>query len=227
MKYKKVYIDSLNLSGRDMGSIFWYDENYLIEDIKTLSTFKPRRWLETFGKSLTKNIFRAKIVHTHLGLTLPLKTFGVTKKYQTLELAGLYGYNERSTLLRQTFTDLASRLQGSKIKRIDIALDYGGAIPSKIMKSITKTRRAFKYGNTTYYKTAKEKKTNAMMDIKIYNKTHKDNLGFSLMRLEFVFKGSYLNNMKLREIDKAFKKMEKTIKRIAGVSVKIQAINSL
>jgi hypothetical protein len=211
-----------------MEGLFIADENYMIEIVKSKSSFYPKVWSRTFGKSLTPNILEAKIVHSYLGLTLPLKTFGVTKNYQTLELAGLYGYNELSKLLRQTFTELAPRLQESKIKRIDIALDYGGAIPSKLIKSILKIRpRTLIYKNTSYYKTAKEKKTNANIDIKVYNKAHKDNLSFPLMRLEFVFKGSYFKGLTLKEIDKAFKKIEKTIKRIVGVSVKIQLISSL
>ncbi len=211
-----------------MEVLFIADENYRIENIKNKSSFYPHVWSKTFGKPLKKNILEAKIIHTYLGLTLPLKTFGVTKLYQTLELAGLYGYNERSTLLRQTYTELAPYLQESKIKRIDIALDYRSAIPSKLIKSILQARpRMLIYKNTTYYKIAKEKKTNANIDIKIYNKAHKDNLPSPLMRLEFVFKGSCFKDLKLKEIDKVFIKIEKTIKRIAGVSVKIQEISSL
>ena len=227
MGFKKVYIDSLNLSDMHMESLFIADENYEIEIVKSKFCFYPEVWSTAFKKSLTRNILEAKIIHSYLGLKLPLKIFGVTKKSQTLELAGLYGYNERSQLLRQTFIELAPRLQESKIKRIDIALDYGGAIPNKVIKAIKKTRKLKEFKNTTYYKTAKEKKTNPMMDIKIYNKDKKDKLGFPLMRLEFVFKGSYFKGITLKEIDKLFPKIEKTIKRITGVSVKIQAISSL
>ena len=96
MRYKRVNIDSLNLSSETMESIFFYHQDYSIETVKSKSVFNPKVWLETFGKKLTENITEAKIIHTYLGLTLPLKTFAVTQKSQTLEFAGLHGYNERS-----------------------------------------------------------------------------------------------------------------------------------
>jgi len=223
MRCKRAICDSLNLSDTQMESIFIYHEDYSIETVKSKSVFKPKVWSETFGKSLKQNIIEAKIIHSYLGLALPLKTFAPTPKSQTLEFAGLHGYNERSRLLVQTLRELKSQLLQSRVTRIDIAIDYK-VIPVSVFKALSKTREPFKYGNTTYWKTAKEKKTNRVMDIKIYNKAHRSKLDYPLIRLEFVFKSEYLKKLLLKDLKKALKKMEKTIKRATGLCVKIDDI---
>ena len=126
---------------------------------------------------------------------------------------------------------MESQLQQTRISRIDIAIDYEGEIPRRIVKALSKHRVPFiskKYPNTTYYKTAKElankDKSNPYMDIKIYDKSKKEKLDYPLMRLEFVFKSKYLNGLFLKDIDKAIKKMEKSIKKATGLCVKIESI---
>jgi len=205
-------------------SMFLYNKNYSIESVKGKGIFKPKIWSTTFGKSLKRNIIEAKIIHTHLGLALPLKTFSITPKYQTLEFAGIQGYNERSELLNATLLDLRSQLDDTRVTRIDIAIDYEDKIPSCIIKALSRTRVPLRYRNTTYYKTAKEKKTNRVMDIKIYDKAHKENLDYPLMRLEFVFKSEYFGKLLLSDLPIAIKRMEKTIKRATGLNVKIASI---
>lgn len=224
MRVKRAKIDSLNLSGVQTEAVFIHNEDYSIETIKSKRVFAPKVWSATFGKALTKNVIEAKIIHTYLGLTLPLKTYAATPKSQTVEFAGLHGYNERSKLLLQTLRELESPLHQLRVTRIDIAIDYKGEIPKKIIKALCKTREPFRYGNTTYYKTAKEKKTNPFMDIKIYNKTQKAKLDYPLIRLEFVFKTKYLNVVQLKDIKQAFEKIEKSIKKATGLSVKIDSI---
>lgn len=225
MRYKRAVIDSLNLSDRHLEAMFIYNnEDYSIETVKSKGKFEPKRWSETFGKSLKQNIIEAKIIHSYVGLTLPLKTFAVSPLSQTLELAGLRGYSERSLLLVQTLRELKSQLDHARVTRIDIAIDYEGEIPKSIVRALSRTREPFRYGNTTYYKTAKEKKTNRVMDIKIYDKAHKAKLDYPLMRLEFVFKSEYLKKLLLVDMGTAIKKMEKTIKRATGLSVKIEGI---
>jgi len=224
MRYKRAVIDSLNLSDKHLEAMFIYNEDFIIEAIKSKGKFEPKKWSETFGKSLKQNIIEAKFIHTYLGLTLPLKTFVVSPLSQTLEFAGLHGYNERSRLLVQTLRELKSQLDHTRVTRIDIAIDYEGNIPKHIIKVLSKHREPFKYGNTTYYKTAKEKKTNQKMDIKIYNKAHKAKLDYPLMRLEFVFKSKYLSKVLLKDLDLAIKKMEKSIKKATGLSVKIESV---
>ncbi len=227
MRYKRVNVDSLNLAGSTMESIFFYDENYTIETVKDRSKFNPKIWSESFGKALTRGIIEAKIIHTYLGLKLPLKTFSRSPRKSTLEFAGLHGYNERSQLLSTTFRELESQLQNSRITRMDIAIDYKGKIPKSIVKRLDSFRIPFEYGNTTYSKTPKEKKTNSYMDIKIYDKSHKSKLSYPLMRLEFAFKRSYFNGLLLKDIEIACKKMEKTIKNTIGINVKIEPLKSL
>jgi len=224
MRCKRAVIDSLNLSDKHLEAMFIYNKNYSIETVKSKGRFEPKKWNETFGKSLKQNIIEAKIIHSYLGLTLPLKTFAVTPLNQTVEFAGLHGYNERSQLLEQTLRELKSQLVHTRVMRIDIAIDYEGNIPKHIIRALSKHREPFRYGNTIYYKTEKEKKTNQKMDIKIYNKAHKANLDYPLMRLEFVFKTKYLNRVLLKDLDLAIIKMEKSIKKATGLSVKIESI---
>lgn len=227
MRVKRCKIDSLNFSDVQTEAVFIHNEDYNIETVKSKRIFTPKVWSETFGKSLKQNIIEAKIIHTHLGLTLPLKTYAAKPKSQTVEFAGLHGYNERSKLLVQTFRELESQLQQLRVTRMDVAIDYKGEIPKSIIRALCRTREPFKYGNTTYYKTAKEKKTNPFMDIKIYNKAHKEKLDYPLMRLEFVFKSKYLKGVLLKDIEQVFRKMEKSIKKATGLSVKIETILSL
>lgn len=224
MRYKRARIDSLNLRSQHLEAIFIYDDDYSIETVKSNDVFSPKVWSKTFGRSLKQNIIEAKIVHSYLGMKLPLKTFAASPQEQTVEFSGLHGYNERSRLLLQTFKEIESRLLLARVTRIDIAIDYEGKIPHRIIKAISEHRKPLPYGNTTYWKTAKEKKTNQIMDIKIYNKSIKEKLDFPLTRLEFVFKGSYFNKLLLKDIDEAFKKMEKSIKRATGLTVKIEQI---
>ena len=220
-------MDSLNLSSETMETVLIYHQDYSIEPVKTKSVFKPKVWRATFGKKLSKNIIEAKIIHTYLGLTLPLKTFAVTPKSQTLEFAGLQGYNERSRLLVQHLQELESRLQYARVMRLDVAIDFKGKIPKSIIKVLSKHRKPFEYKNSIYYKTANEKKTNRVMDIKIYDKALHAGLDTPLYRLEFCFKPEYLKKVLLKDVESVYPKMEKTIKRITGLNVKINHILDL
>ena len=226
MRYKRANIDSLNLSDKHLEAIFIHSEDYSIQTIKNKSVFNPKVWSETFGKSLKRNIIEAKIVHTCLGLTLPLKTFAVSPLSQTLEFAGLHGYNVRSQLLVQTLRSLESQLQYTRVMRIDIAIDFRGKIPHSIIKALSKTREPFKWKNTTYYKTAKEKKVNRVMDIKIYDKALHAKLDEPLYRLEFCFKAEYLKKLLLKDVESIYLKMEKSIKKATGLNVKIDSLFS-
>jgi len=207
-----------------MESIFFYHQDYTIEVVKTKNVFNPTVWAETFGKSLKRNIIEAKIIHTYLGLTLPLKTFAVTPKSQTVEFAGLHGYSERSKYLLQHLHELKSQLQHTRVMRLDVAIDFNGSIPKRVIAHLKKNREPFKWKNTTYFKTAKEKKTNRMMDIKIYDKALHAKLNKPLYRLEFCFKSEYLKKVLLKDVKSVYSKMEKTIKKATGLSVKINHI---
>lgn len=224
MRVKRANIDSLNLAGSHIEGVFIHHSDYEIETAKSKSVFHPKIWSETFGKALKRHMIEAKIIHSYLGVDLPLKTFSANPQSQTVEFAGLYGYNERSKLLRQLLQELKSRLQNTRVMRLDIAIDFSKEIPTSIIKALSKHRQPFRYGNTTYYKTKGEKKTNQKVDIKIYNKAHQAHLDFPLYRLEFVFKGNYFSKLHLKDLDLIINKMEKSIKRTIGIDVKIGLI---
>ncbi len=230
MRVKRVEIDSLVLSDVHLEATFIHNEDYSIETVKSKSIFEPKRWSETFGKSLKRHIIEAKIIHTHLGATIPLKVFAPTPLSQTVEFAGLHGYNERSKLLVQTFNELKSQLEPMRVTRIDVAIDYKGEIPKSIIKALSKHRKPFvpkKYPHMTYYKTVRElenkKKSNPYMDIKIYDKSSKEKLDYPLERLEFVFKGRYFCRLRLKDLDSIITKMEKSIKLLTGATVRINS----
>lgn len=225
MRYKRGSIDSLNLSDEHFISLFIANEDYTIEAVKSQSVFNPKVWKKTFNKSLTRNIVRADIIHTYLGLSLALKTYSRSQKVQVLEFAGLQGYNERSKLLSIHLKELWSQLQHTRLKRVDIALDWE-KIPYKVFKALKANREPFKWFNSTYYKTAKEKKRNYYINVVAYDKTIKDNLSEPMERLEFSFSGAFFKDMYLKDLPKAIEKMEKAIKKKIGVSVKINPIFS-
>ena len=218
-------IDSINFSNYAIESLFKNNNNYIIEDIKTIGVFKPKRWSETFGKALTRNIIEAKIIHTSTGLTIPLKRYASAKHIQIIEFAGINGYTDKSKLLKEELIKLLPILEDCIVKRIDICFDFP-KIPNSIIKNLcSNKRRPFKYINTVYYKTPKEKKTNNTLDIKSYNKQKKDNLLIPMERLEFVFKGQYLKDISFKEIDKSLLKIQRSIKKFSGINCKIFSIS--
>ncbi len=219
MKVKGV-IDSLNFSSGNLEVLFKNSENYSIEPVKSIGVFEPKLWLENFNKPLTKNIVEAKILNTYAGLTLPIKRYSVSQTKQTLEFAGLHGYNDKSKYLSELLKEIWEHIQEEKITRLDVAIDFKGKIPLKVIKKLCKDREPFKFWNTIYYKTKKEKRTNTTLNIKTYNKSRRiNNLTQEVQRLEFSFQGQYLQNMTIKDLDKAFQKMEKTIKKFSGLDV--------
>ena len=224
MRYKRAVIDSLCLSGLQVEAVFIHNPNYKIETVKSKAVFNPRAWRDAFRKTLKRCMIEAKIIHTNLGLMLPLISYSRTPLSQTIEFAGLHGYDERSQLLQQTLKELSSQLKyaDTSIARVDVAIDYAGNIPKKIIDQIHKSREPLRYGNTTYYKSPNEKNTNSYMDIKIYDKKRQAGLRFPLMRLEFCFKGRYLNELHFKDFIFVKSKMEKSIKKATGLSVKIE-----
>jgi len=234
MRVKKGVIDSINLGGENLESFFIHHENYTIEAVKSPSVFNPKVWKKTFNKSLTRNIVRADIVHTYLGLTLPLKTFSVSQNVQVLEFAGLHGYTERSKLLKVHLQELWEQLQHTKLMRGDIALDYP-KIPHKVIKALKANREPFKWLNSTYFKTEKEKKKNYYINVVAYDKAEKENLPEPMERLEFSFGASFFKYQDengetktycLKDLPIVINKIEKAIKKKIGVSVKINPLFS-
>jgi hypothetical protein len=142
-----------------------------------------------------------------------------------LEWAGLHGYNERSKLLKVHLKELWSQLQHTKIVRVDIAIDWE-KIPYKVFKALQANREPFKWFNSTYFKTAKERKKNYYINIVAYDKAKKENLPEPMERLEFSFGSVFFKDMTLKDLPKAIEKMEKSIKKKIGVTVKITPLFS-
>lgn len=224
MKPRTGIIDSMNFSSTRLEDYFFNDD-YIIQTVKSIGVFEPKIWLDTFGKSLTKNIVEAKILHVSNGLMLPIKRYSVSQQKQTLEFAGLHGYNDRSKLLSELLQELLEHTQDETITRLDIAIDYKGKVPNKVIKKLCEDRVPFKYWNTTYYKTAKEKKSNNRLNIKTYSKSKKENLSDEVERIEFSFTSQYVQNTMVKDLENLFHKMEKTIKRMSGIEVKIYPLS--
>ena len=103
------------------------------------------------------------------GLTVALKRYNRSPTKQTLDIAGLQGYDEKSELLKEFLKSHFLEFMECEIKRIDICFDFV-KVPNRIIKKLCEKREPFKFINTTYYKTAKELKTNDTLDIKRYDK---------------------------------------------------------
>lgn len=222
MKPRVANCDSFNFSSGNLEVMFLDKRKYSIEVVKSVGVFEPQRWLELFGKKLTRNIIEAKILHTHTGLTLSIKRYASSPHKQTLEFAGLHGYTDKSKLLRELLNESWEHMQDDVIARIDVAIDFKGKIPLRMTKALRKNRRLFQWKNTSYMKTEKEKRSNHKINILMYPKHKKDNhLDDEVERLEFSFRGAYFNKVQINNIDEAYKKMQKTIKRLAGLEVDI------
>jgi len=217
----KGRMDSLSLRSDDFEQLFT-SEDYIIVTVKGVGIFEPKLWSDTFKKSLTQSIMEAKILHTSTGLTIALKRYNRSPTKQTLDIAGLRGYDDKAMDLNNFLQSHFLEFMECEIKRIDICFDFV-KVPNRVIKRLCDKREPFKFRNTTYYKTPKELKTNDTLDIKMYDKQKEANLSKPLERLEFCFKGAYFpKGMKLKDLDKKFlSKMEKTIYNFSGIDAKI------
>lgn len=218
-------IDSISFRSENFEQLFT-SEDYIIEIVKSVGVFLPNLWRETFKKPLTKSIIEAKILHTSAGLTVALKRYNRSPTMQTLDIAGLQGYDDKSELLNDFLEAHFLEFMECELKRIDICFDFV-KVPNRIIKRLCEKREPLKFRNTTYYKTAKEKKINDTLDIKRYDKQKEAKLPEPLERIEFCFKGAYFSKgMKLKDLDKKFlSKMEKTIFNFSGINAKIIPIS--
>lgn len=217
-------MDSISLRDDEIEKLF-SSEDYIIETVKSVGIFEPKVWSEYFKKSLTKSIVEAKILHTSTGLTIALKRYNRSPTRQTLDIAGLHGYDDKSKLLKMFLDAHFLEFMECEIKRIDVCIDFV-KIPNRVVKKLCEKREPFRYAATTYYKTAKEAKTNAKLDIKIYNKAKEAKLSQPMERIEFCFKGGYFSKgMMLKDLDESLlAKMEKSIFRFSGLNVKIESL---
>ncbi len=223
MKVKGV-IDSLNFSSENLETYF-DDDDYIIETVKSRGVYNRKLWLEEFKKKLDsksmQSFIEVKILYTNSGAVLPIKRHSRSPSKQTLEFAGLYGYNEKSKLLSELLLSLMGHIQDEQVTRLDVAIDFKGKIPNRVIKKLCEDREPFRFWNTTYYKSKSEKKSNNRLNIKTYSKSNKEKLDTEIQRLEFSFLSSYLQKIQVRDIEKSFVKMSKTIKRFSGLDVKI------
>lgn len=219
MKVQGV-IDSMNFCSTHLEDYF-FSNDYIIVAVKSIGEFNPGLWKKEFKKSLTKNIVEAKILYTTTGLALPIKRHSRSQSKQTLEFAGIHGYNDKSKLLRELLCGLMEYIKEDNIVRLDVAIDFKGKIPNRVIKKLCEDREPFRFWNTTYYKSKSEKKSNNRLNIKTYSKSNKEKLDKDIQRLEFSFLSSYLNKLQVKDIEKSFAKMAKTIKRFSGLDVKI------
>jgi len=220
MKKFKGVIDSVNFSGCNLEKYFINDDFSIIE-VKSIGVFNPDLWKKEFKKSLTRNVIEAKILYTNMGLALPIKRYSRSPKMQVVEFAGINAYTEKSELLSELLHSLTEHIQDEIISRLDVAIDFKGKIPNRVIKKLCEDREPFRFWNTTYYKSKSEKKQNNRLNIKTYSKSNKEKLGEEINRLEFVFLRDYLKKLQVKDIEKSFKKMEKTIKRFSGLEVQI------
>jgi hypothetical protein len=159
-----------------------------------------------------------------LGIFLPMKVPASNKKSFTIEFGGLKRYDDKSERMQELLWDLIDDLQYCRINRIDIAMDIRNRIPGKVHKALLKVNRhPKKYKNSIYYKTLKEKKSNPVVNILMYNKGKKN--GFTTekkcMRLEFQFRLRFFNGMHFCNIKKAILKIEKRIKKDTHLKIKV------
>ncbi len=166
MKSKNGNFDSLNFSSENLEYIFVDKNKYNIETVKSKGVFVPNRWSDEFGKSTSRNIVEAKILHIHTGLTLALKRYAINPNMQTLELAGLQCYSEKSLFLNQLLNEIWEQIQECYIRRIDIANDFK-KVPQRIITELEKNRVPFQYKNTEYFKSLKEKKENPRLNFRL------------------------------------------------------------
>ena len=99
MRVKRAVIDSLNLSSGSVEDIYNDEKYFSIITVKSIGVHEPDLWKKEFGKLPARNIVEAKILYTNIGLAIPLKRYAVSPQMQTIEFAGLHGYNERSKWL--------------------------------------------------------------------------------------------------------------------------------
>jgi hypothetical protein len=218
-------IDSISLRSDDFEELFT-SEDYIIVVAKSVGIFEPKLWSDTFKKGFTKSITEAKILYTSTGLTIALKRYNRSPTKQTLDIAGLQGYDNKSELLNDFLKAHFLEFMECELKRIDVCFDFV-KVPNRIIKKLCTKREPFQYWNTCYYKTPKEKKMNPTLDIKRYDKQKEANLPRPMERLEFCFKGAYFpKGMKFKDLDKNFiSKMEKTIFNFSGINAKVIPIS--
>lgn len=205
--------DSSILAKLDLVGVVTVAKNGLIFNESLLNEFISKRAKKGIDKQLIdlKNLYQyLAILETQTGLKYKIMQHKRAKKIN-ITFQGLKQYKEISQLMEY---DLKSFLEHFKediqVIRLDVAIDNQKAFNLDSIARNT-NRNIFKFRETTYFKTSKEKKVNEHLNIKHYYK-----INVELYRLEFVFKKRYFEGKNPlqtieRTIQKAIKKQLKFI----------------
>lgn len=208
-------VDSMNIaiSHDEYNIILENSDKYTEEVIKDIGVFAPKNW-KKFEKQITPNILRASILHCDNGIELPIKIISQARQTSIVEFRGFESYSQKGDDLKEIFKQLQVQLLNGLVQRVDICIDFSYK-PYGALRELKKIRTPKKVGLTTYYKTISEKKKNNYFDIAYYDKK-------IVHRIEFRFKKSFLKNTTLKNIEKVFGRIEKTISKCTKLSVKVK-----
>jgi hypothetical protein len=158
--------------------------------------------------------YLAKIKSHKTGLEYNLSQHSKAKDI-TITFKGLHQYSKLSKTMEKDYKAFIELFHNNIIalSRVDTAID---SITRPNIRTIAANikRTPFKYKKTTYFKTAKEKKTNQHLDIKHY---HKKTPHITTHRIELCFKGRYLTG----STNKIEETIQKTVNKAFGYPVEI------
>ena len=153
-----------------------------------------------------KNLYEyLAIVETQTGLTYKIMQHKRAKKVN-ITFQGLRQYSEVSELMKHDLKEFTELFKDYiTIKRLDVAIDNAEPFnEDKIAKNMN--RIISPRWDTTYFKTAKEKRVNEHLNIKHYYKEVDEKY-----RLEFVFSKRYFNSKNPKHL--MIKTIRKEIKK--------------
>lgn len=177
-------------------------------------------YMREFGCTLN-GIYRAYIIYSSFGCSIPLKSYYRYKDRGVIEFAGLHGFNDRSVALNESYQALKALMQDFTISRIDVAFDYS-KYPTNDLKTLKKNRVSFDFKHTTYERTKKQKGKSGYKNIKSYPKHIKERLDKPRYRIELSFVSGYLRERPLlSNLDDIIPKIENSIKRDMKREVKV------
>ena len=208
-------VDSINIAitHKEYYMILEKKDKYKEEVIKDIGVFQPKNW-KKFEKKIHDNILRASILHAYNGIELPIKIISQAKEKNIVEFRGFESYSLKGKDLKEIFQDLQIKLLNGLVHRLDICLDFTYK-PYNVLRELKKIRTPKQVGVTTYYKTSSEKNKNNYFDIVYYDKK-------IVHRVEFRFKKSFLKDIFLKDIEKVFSRIEKTISKCTKLIIKIE-----
>ncbi len=234
-------VDSISFGNKMLPSIFHHDDAYEIVSGKR----SKELWKKTFGKDLCQNPAKCPWKEAYIITCLQIDKLKLSLKEHyrydkpILAIAGLERYDKKAKNLKSFLKSIWPKLPNdTAIRRIDVCIDFEGAVPVDLGKNIMKKNRIFDiFENTTYFNSAPKKKTkntitkkkkNDYLKIIIYDKTEKDGVmtkdGKRIIRLEFQFSAQYLRNTLIGEYSCAIEKIEKTINAYTNLEVKVNPV---